>query len=598
MSTSTARATHTDRALARRVVRELRPWWLHISAIFGLSVLATPLALLTPVPLKIVVDSVLGSEPLPRVLAPLAPAAAERSDDGLLLFAALLFVGVAVVAQLQDLVTTLLRTWTGERMVLRVRSKLFERAQGLSLAYHDRVGVSDSAYRIQDDAKALQYIAVDSLVSIVTAVVTFAAMIYVTARINGTLALVALTISPVLVLTARSFRRRLRSQARGVKKLESGALSVVQEVLGGLRLVKVFGQEDREHERFVAQAGDGMRARVSLALTEGAYALAIGATIGAGGAAALYVGVREVRRGAMTLGDLLLVMGYLSQLYGPLKTMAKKAASLQSHLASAERVFGLLDQPTETIERPNARRLGRARGDVAFSDVTFEYEPGRPVLRGVSFEARPGARVGISGATGAGKTTLMGLLLRFYDPASGHILLDGIDLRDLSVRDLRNQFSVVLQEPVLFSTSIAENIAYARPDARERDIIAAARAANIHDFITGLPDGYSTHVGDRGLRLSGGERQRISLARAFLKDAPILVMDEPTSSVDIGTEALIMDAMERLMEDRTSFMIAHRLGTLRLCDTRVELTAGRIEAWRPDRPASELARPAPGAAGE
>jgi ATP-binding cassette subfamily B protein len=572
----------TDRRLVARLVRELRPWWLHIVAIFGLSLLATPLALLAPVPLKIVVDSVLGPHPLPSVLSPLVPAAAERSPEALLIFAALLFLGVAVLAQVQDLLTTLLRTYTGERLVLGVRSKLFERAQALSLAYHDRVGTADSAYRIQDDAKALQYIAVDSLVALVTAAATFAAMIYVIARISGTLALVALAVSPVLVFTARTFRRRLRTQARGVKTLESGALSVIQEVLNGLRVVKAFGQEDREHERFVTRAGDGMRARIGLVLTQGAYALAIGATIGVGGAAVLYVGVRQVMRGAMTLGDLLLVMGYLSQLYAPLKTMARKAGSLQSHFASAERVFGLLDEPADTPEPAHARRLARARGAVAFRDVTFGYEPGRPVIHGVSFEADPGARVGISGATGAGKTTLMGLLTRFYDPISGRILLDGVDLRELAVRDLRAQFGIVLQEPILFSTSIAENIAYARPGARERDIVAAARAAGGHAFISALPDGYLTQVGDRGLRLSGGERQRISLARAFLKDAPILILDEPTSAVDVGTEAVILDAMDRLMDGRTSFMIAHRLDTLRLCDTRLEIAAGRVAALAAD----------------
>jgi ATP-binding cassette, subfamily B, bacterial len=588
-----ARAVYTDRALIPRLFVELRPWWLRITAIFGVSLLATPLALLTPVPLKIVVDSVLGPHPLPSVLHPLIPDAAERSDQALLVFSALLFVGVAVLTQLQDLLSTMLRTSTGERLVLHVRSKLFEKAQALPLGYHDRVGTSDSAYRIQDDAKALQYLAVDTLVSLVTAAATFAAMIYVTARISGTLALVALTVSPVLILAARSFRRRLRTQARGVKKLESGALSVVQEVLGGLRVVKAFGQEHREHDRFVRRAGDGTRARIRLALTQGAYALLIGTTTGAGGAAVLYVGVNQVRRGTMTLGDLLLVMGYLSQLYAPLKTMAKKAGSLQSHLASAERVFGLLDEPSQTPERPDARRLPRARGAVAFSDVTFGYEPDRPVIHGVSFEAEPGARVGISGATGAGKTTLMGLLTRFYDPITGRILLDGIDLRDLAIRDLRSQFGIVLQEPVLFSTSIAENIAYARPDAREREIVAAAQAANAHEFISRLPDGYVTQVGDRGQRLSGGERQRIALARAFLKDAPILILDEPTSSVDVRTEAVIMEAMDRLMEGRTSFMIAHRLGTLRLCDTRLEIQSGRLTSPPIDAPPT--AKPAPGA---
>lgn len=574
----TAKTAYGDLSLIRRLFRELRPWSLHIAAIFAVSLLATPLALLTPVPLKIVVDSVLGDHPIPGVLQPLVPAGAEGSDDSLLVFTAVMFVGVAVLTQLQDLASTVLRTYTGERLVLSVRSKLFERAQGLSLAYHDRVGTSDSAYRIQDDAKAIQYLAVDSVVSIVTAVATFGAMIYVTARVDAMMALVALSVSPILIVFAHSFRRRLRKQARGVKKLESGALSVVQEVLGALRVVKAFGQEDREHGRFVTRAGDGMRARLGLAVTQGVYSLAIGGTIGLGGAAVLYVGVKQVQRGAMTLGDLLLVMGYLTQLYAPLKTMAKKAGSLQTHLASAERVFGLLDEPYQTPEREDPRRLDHVRGAVTFDDVVFAYEPGRPVIRGVSFDVAPGTRVGISGTTGAGKSTLMGLLTRFYDPVSGRILLDGVDLRDLAIRDLRAQFGIVLQEPVLFSTSIGENIAYARPHASDREIIDAARAANAHDFIAALPDGYGTQVGDRGLRLSGGERQRISLARAFLKDAPILILDEPTSSIDVRTEEAILDAMDRLMTGRTSFMIAHRLGTLDLCDTQLVIEQGRITA--------------------
>jgi len=278
----------------------------------------------------------------------------------------------------------------------------------------------------------------------------------------------------------------------------------------------------------------------------------------------------------MTLGDLILVMGYLSQLYQPLKTMAKKAGTLQAHLASAERVFALLDEPLEAPERPNARPLRRARGAVEFRGVSFAYEPDRPVVHDVSFAVEPGTTVGIAGVTGAGKSTLMGLLTRFYDPVAGEIVLDGVDLRDFRLADLRRQFGIVLQEPVLFSTSIGENIAYGGPGARGEEIEAAAKAANVHDFIAGLPEGYDTEVGERGVRLSGGERQRISLARAFLKDAAILILDEPTSSVDTRTEAEIIDAMQRLMADRTSFMIAHRLSTLEICDARIEVEGGRV----------------------
>ena len=293
-------------------------------------------------------------------------------------------------------------------------------------------------------------------------------------------------------------------------------------------------------------------------------------------AAVLLIGVRSVRTGALTLGELLLVIGYLTQLYSPLKTMSKKMALMQSHLAGAERAFALLDESPDVTERPNARPLSRAKGAVAFRNVWFAYEKGPPVLSDISFQIRPGARVGIVGSTGAGKSTLVNLLPRFYDPTQGQILLDGRDLREYKLADLRNQFAIVLQEPLLFSTSIGENIAYARAGAGKEEIMAAAKAANAHEFIIGLPKGYETQVGERGMRLSGGERQRISLARAFLKGAPVLILDEPTSSVDARTEAGIVEAMERLMRGRTTFIIAHRLSTLKHCDILIRIEHGRV----------------------
>src|SRR5213083_2598546 len=335
-------------------------------------------------------------------------------------------------------------------------------------------------------------------------------------------------------------------------------MSIVQEVLGALRVVKAFGQEAREEERFIRRSTEGMMVRLRLAGLEGSFNVLVGLATAAGMAAVLLIGVRHVGAGVLTLGELLMVMAYMTQLYEPLKTISRKAATLQLHLASAERAFALLDEPSDVEVRPNAQLLGRARGAIAFRNVSFAYGKDRPVLHDISFDVEPGTRLGIVGASGAGKSTLISLLTRFYDPTAGAILLDGVDLRDFRLEDLRRQFAVVPQDPVLFSASIAENIAYARPGANESNLVAAAQAANAHEFIVRLPRAYDTQVGERGVQLSGGQRQRIAIARPFLKDSPVLILEEPTSAVDQEAEAAIVDAIWRLMRGRTVILITHR----------------------------------------
>ncbi len=569
-------SSYGDIALYKRVLSQARPYWSHILLFMLLSFISTPLILLTPVPLKVVVDSVIGSDPLPGVIDRILPGFISNSDAALLLFASLFFVAVALLRQLQVLSSSLLHTYTGERLVLAFRTRLFAHVQRLSLSFHDSQGTTDATYRIQYDAKAIQSIALDGVIPFLTASFTLASMLFIVAMIDWQLCLVAFAISPVLLLLTGRYRSPLRRQSREVKRLESSTMSVIQEALASLRVVKAFSSEEREEQRFVGRATEGVQRRFRLALTEGALALLVGLFVAAGTATVLYVGALRVQAGALTLGDLLLVMAYLSQLYEPLRAASRQAARLQSALASAERAFALLDQAPDVPERHDAQPLGRALGAVSFRGVCFHYEAPQRVLDDVSFDVDPGSRVGILGATGAGKTTLVSLLTRLFDPQEGRILLDGTDLRDYRLTDLRSQFSIVLQDTVLFSTSIAENIAYARPEASLDDIAVAASAASAHEFINALPAGYDTLVGERGMRLSGGERQRIALARAFLKDAPIVILDEPTSAVDVDTEASIMGAMERLAEGRTTFLIAHRLSTLRGCDLWLELDGGRL----------------------
>lgn len=555
----------------RRLLRDTRPYASRLAALGFLSLLATPLALLLPVPLKIAVDSAIGSQPPPAILPPVA----TQSDTALLITVGVLFVAIAVLSQLVQLASLVLATQTGERLLILFRTTLFLHVQRLSLSYHDRRAVGDSIYRIHWDASNIRDL-VETLFPLLTGISMFCGILYVTARINWQLALVALTVGPVLIVIATSYARRLRRHWHTAETFESGGLSVVQETLSALRVVNAFGQEQREAARFVDRAWDGSRARVRLASAQGGLTLLVGLTTAVGTALVLFVGATQVNSGAITLGELLLVMAYLTILYQPLEDMGKRVADLQEAFAGLERAYSLLDQTPDVRERPNARTLTRATGTVAFRDVSFGYQPGVPVLEHVSLELRPGSLVAVSGTTGAGKTTLVSLLTRFYDPDAGQIMLDGIDLRDYRLADLRNQFAIVLQEPVLFSTTIAENIAYGRPGASDDAIATAAKAANAHGFIAALPDGYETQVGERGMLLSGGERQRVSLARAFLKDAPILIMDEPTSAVDVATEQAIMDAAGRLAVGRTTLLITHRHGVQLRCERVLRVQHGRV----------------------
>ena len=541
-----------------------------------MGMLATPLMLLAPLPLKIAVDSVVGSSPLPGFMEPLTPDWLSDSTIRLLFLAAGLQVLVVLLSQLHELVGHVLRARAGEGLMLDFRAALFRHVQRLSLLFHDTRGMGDLLYRIQYDAPAIRDITINSVISMLSATVMLVATLVVILSLDWQLALVALIVCPFLFVFARTYNLRVRSRYRDVRGMESSALQIVQEVLTAFRVVKAFGREDRELDRFVGQSQLGVRARIRLSFGEGLFGLLVNMTTAIGTAAVLFIGIRNVQAGVLSLGELLMVLAYLTQLYNPLRTISRQVANLQSSLASAERAFQLLDEVPDVTDKLGARPLKRTEGELRFSGVSFAYGENPPVIDDLSFCISPGTRLGIEGRTGAGKSTLVSLASRFYDPGKGSILLDGVDLRDYKLADLRNQMAIVLQEPILFSTSIAENIGYGRPGAQLPEIIEAAQLANIHEFIAGLPSGYETAVGERGMMLSGGERQRIALARAFLKDAPILILDEPTSSVDMTTEAGIMEAMERLMAGRTTLMIAHRLSTLDICDARIELEHGRI----------------------
>ena len=453
--------------------------------------------------------------------------------------------------------------------------------QRLSILYHDTKGVSDSTYRVQYDALWLQLLTVDTLPPLVTSVFTVVGMILVMLVLDLELALIAMAVAPFMLLFTFVYRQRLRAGWKKVKTSESAAMSGAQESLSASRVVKAFGQEERENEQFFSRYSESARAALKVFVEGGVYNLLMGLVTAVGLAAVLYVGIGHVLSGTLTLGGLLIVNYYLTQIYGPLRDVGKRIIDVQKAFAGMDRFLEILDEEPDVKEAPNALKLARANGRVVFEDVSFSYQQGHSVLQNVSFVLEPGSCLGVVGPTGSGKTTLSSLTLRFFDPTQGKITLDGVDLRQYKVADLRNQFAVVLQDTVLFSTTIAENIRFAKPKASMNDIVTAAKAAHVHEFITSLPDGYDTLVGERGMKLSGGERQRVSIARAFLKDAPILILDEPTSALDINTETAILDSMQDLMRGRTTLMIAHRPSTLRNCDTIVTLENGRIGGMTP-----------------
>ncbi|MCK9531131.1 MAG: ABC transporter ATP-binding protein/permease [Gammaproteobacteria bacterium] len=564
-------------AVYARALKEARAYWPHIGLVLLLGLAWTPLALLTPLPLKLIVDNVLGDQPLPAYVAWAVPAGFGTGTEAVLALAIILSVMIALFGIVHTAADWLLREYVAERMVLDFRGRLFLHSLHTSLLSHFKRGSHEPAYRINLDAPALQWTALYGIVPVILALTSLGSMLYVTSLIAPRLALVALATAVPIILLIHMNQARMRNKWHGVREKESAAQSVVQEALGALRVVTVFGQEQREQQRYLGAARAGLRARLRVVQLEGVFSMGLGLATALGTTTILYLGVRDVQAGAIAVGDLLLIMGYIGQLYGPLQTIGNHITGQQRAIASAERAFGMLDEKPMVEERPGACALDEARGEIVFDDVTFAYpNTERPTLRNVKLRLPAGASVGIIGRSGAGKSTLINLLVRMFDPQQGRILLDGQDIRDLKIADLRRQFSMVSQEVVLFSTTVAENIAYAKPGATRAEIMEAARRADAHAFISRLPQGYDTPVGDSGMLMSGGERQRISLARAFLKDAPILLLDEPTSALDNQTEAAITECLERLVRGRTVLIIAHHQTVLREVDFLFRVDDGRV----------------------
>jgi ATP-binding cassette, subfamily B, bacterial len=536
-----------------------------------LMVISGLAAVMDPWPLAFLVDNVLGSHHPPTYISGVV--GTDKSQ--LLLFAVLAGFGVVLVTHALAVLTEYVNTKLDQTIALAARSDLFAHVQTLSQSFHDEMASGDFMYRINFEARAFGGVAL-ALLPFAQSILTLIAMFVIALRLDSTLALLSLTVVPFIYYSTGFYGNKIEPRLIAVRQLEALSLTMVNTAMAMLRVITTFNRQKYEHQRFYEQGTTAVNARVRVTVYQTLFTLSITLLTAAGLALVLFVGARDVLSGKLTIGQLLVIIWYINAIYQPLQTISSTLSSFQVDLIAVRFARQLFDKRPEVTERSDALAIERAAGHIVVENVSFDYLTRKGVLSAVSFEVRPGQVLAIVGATGAGKSTLVSLLPRFFDPRDGRVLLDGVDIRDLTLHSLREQIAFVHQEPLLFPTSIRENIGYGRVGASTEEIVEAAKAANAHDFIVALPEKYETRLGERGVKASGGERQRIAIARAFLKNAPILVLDEPTSSIDLKTEAAILGALERLMKGRTTIIIAHRLSTVRGADHVVVLDHGRV----------------------
>ncbi|MBM4183481.1 MAG: ABC transporter ATP-binding protein [Gemmatimonadetes bacterium] len=556
----------------------LRPYRRQAAAVVALSVVEIGLVALAPWPLQVIVDHVLGGRPLPEVLAALTPQAIAGSAVALLIAVVLAGLLIQLTGELVRMVHTQLQTRVAQRVVYSLRQQLLSHLQALPLRHHLVTPTADSVYRLDADAYCVNDLIIGGFFPLLVAALKLAVMFAVLVYLDWTLALLALAVAPLLFLCLRFYSRTMLDRAERVKALESTLIERAFETLSSIAAVKSFTRERHELARFATSGDATMRARLSLTWQESTFSVAVTAITLVGTAAVLTVGGMHVLGGTLTLGQLLVVVAYLAAVYDPLSAIAHSAGSLQQAVASARRVREIFDLTPEVLDDPTGRDASVTSGHIRFEDVGFAYDAERGVLERVSFEARRGELVALVGLTGAGKTTIASLIPRFFEPTSGRVLLDELELARYSLSSLRAQVALVPQQPVLFAGTIADNIRYGRLGATDAEVAAAARAAHLHDFVSKLPDGYATQVRESGATLSGGERQRLGIARALLKAAPILILDEPTSAVDAISESAIFDSLRSLRASHTTIVIAHRLSTIRDATRILVLDGGRLVA--------------------
>ncbi len=583
--------------------------WRGMATVLLAMLLKTGLDLLKPWPLKVLVDHALSRQPMPPLIRTIVNhLPGIRSPIHLVYWCVAGTILLFVLSSIVSAASAIANLTFGQQLAYGLAADLFAHLQRLSLRFHHRKSLGDSIRRVTTDSGSITTIVKDALIPAASSACSLVIMFLVLLRLNWSLALVSLAVVPMLAFTLRRYAGPMLQASYGQQEVEGKLYEVVERTLSAMPIIQAFTREEQAEERFRASTDASLAAAMSTTKVQLQFKVLTGLATALGTAAVLWIGGRQAMAGRLSVGEILVFLSYLSSLYAPLEALAYTSSTIQNAAGSARRVMEILTQEPEIRDRPDAidpwnsgeasalgvqdsmggnpslpnpelrtRSLSAGRGaHVRIENVTFGYDAHRPILRSVSVDARLGQTIAIVGPTGAGKSTLVGLIPRFFDPWDGRVTLDGYDLRNVQLKSLRRRIAIVLQDPLLFPMTIAENIAYGRPDATPQEIEAAAQAANAQEFIEKLQDGYDTVVGPRGATLSGGQRQRLSIARALLKDAPVLILDEPTSALDPQTEALLMQALGRLMKDRTTLVIAHRLSTIRHADQIIVMDQGQV----------------------
>lgn len=559
-----------------KLAQFLKPYRLYLAGALFAAFGEVAASLLQPWPLKLVIDNLLKKQPVPHGLAKYVSPIFGTSDTGLLYFTLLCVLAIACVAAAASFTQDYLMPRIGHWVMHDLRRHLYWHIQGLSLNYHNEQRLGDLMGTLTADIHAGRELIESALLGLIVNTLVLSGMVVIIFAMDWRFALIALSIVPILFALVYRHTRQVRQATRDVRRHEGRVASIAHEVLSSIRVVQAFTREDYEQARFERENLERTSVGIEARTLQAKLKSLVGLVVAAGTVLVLWAGVHQVVAGRLMPGTLLVLLAYLSQLYRPMRDLSKQSDTLNRAEVGLERIFTLLETEREVQDLPGAKPAPPFKGRIEFQHVTYAFRPENPVLCDVSFTIEAGQIVGLVGLTGAGKTTLLSLIPRFHDPKHGSICIDGRDIRKYTLASLRTQMSLVLQETVLFYGTVRDNIAYGRPESTIDEVIAAAVAANAHEFIETLSDGYETLIGERGVTLSGGQRQRLAIARAMIRNAPVILLDEPTTGLDASSEALVMEGLTRLIEGHTAVIIAHRLSLLNRCDAIVVLEHGRV----------------------